>query len=122
MIKGVGVDLIDIGRIANAIEKNHRFLERVFNDREREWYMEKGSRPETAAGIFAAKEAVSKVLGTGIGKISWQEIAIEPDDMGKPVVLLMGKANQMAQEKAISSIHVSISHERKLAIAFAVGQ
>ena len=113
-----GVDIIRINRLAqvNPAIRN-RFFHRVFNEEERLFIQEVDER---AAGIFAAKEAVSKVLGTGIGRISWQDIFIHHAPSGKPSVILKGNALSRSRHLGIISWSVSISHSRENAVAVAI--
>jgi len=113
-----GVDIIRIDRLEHvnpAIRR--RFLNRVFNEEEQDFINDVNER---SAGIFAAKEAVSKVLGTGIGPISWQDIHIHHNRYGKPSVILSDKAQALSQHLGIVSWSVSISHSRENAVAIAV--
>lgn len=120
MIVGVGIDIIEISRIKDAIEKNTLFIDKVFTENEIEYLKSRNFRPEYAAGRFAAKEAISKALGTGIFQYSIKDIEIDRNANGKPVVILRGKAKQIAQKFGDYKIHLSISHSRENAIAYAV--
>lgn len=122
MISSTGVDLVEIARIKKAIEKNRKFIHRIMTTTERQQCEEKGNRAETIAGIFSAKEAVAKVLETGIGKVSWKEIQILKSSEGAPKVVLAGKAKEVAILKSIKQIHVSITHSSDSAMAFAIGE
>jgi len=113
-----GIDTIEISRLDDIHPSIRvRFLARVFTTNE---ISQARDRTELLAGLFAAKEAVSKVLGTGIGKISWQEIEILHLPSGQPVVHLHGMAQTIADELGLESWSVSISHDRSKAIAVAV--
>ena len=114
MIKGVGTDIIEIERIKNAKES---FYKSVFTRRELEKFH--GFRYNSLAGIFAAKEAVAKALGTGF-TFSPRDIEIAQDDKGKPICLLHNKALEIFEEMGGESINVSISHSKSDAIAYAV--
>ncbi len=120
MIYGTGIDLVEIARIERAIERNPRFLSRVFTEGERAYFIEKGSRAETAAGNFAAKEAVAKALGTGIRGFALKDIEIGRDAMGRPTVTLHRGAEEVRRAAGISAIHLSIAHERTHALAHAL--
>ncbi|SMC23285.1 holo-[acyl-carrier-protein] synthase [Clostridium acidisoli DSM 12555] len=120
MIVGVGVDILEINRIKDAIEKNSFFLEKIYTQNEIEYLKSRNFRPEYAAGRFAAKEAVAKALGTGIFQFSMKDIEIDRNANGKPVVVLRGKAKQVAQKFGEYKINLSISHSRENAIAYAV--
>ncbi|MBN4069293.1 MAG: ACP synthase [Alkaliphilus sp.] len=120
MIKGVGIDIIEVDRIKKAIERNDRFLSRIFTDREISLYISKGSKLTTIAGKFAAKEAVSKALGTGFRDIKWKDIEVLNDEMGKPYVKLHNNAKNIAYSQDISEILITISHTRYNAVAQAI--
>lgn len=120
MIKGIGIDIVEVGRIKKAIEKNDRFLSRLFTDCEISLYMSKGSKFTTIAGSFASKEAVSKALGTGFRNIKWKDIEILNDKMGKPYVKLHNNAKDIAYSQDISEILITISHTRYNAVAQAI--
>lgn len=109
MIVGIGIDIIELDRVAKSIEQP-KFLERILTLREHEFASSlKGKRKvEFVAGRFAAKEAFSKAIGTGIGKdVSFQDVEIINDELGKPVVHAAFSYN----------IHVSISHSNSYAVA-----
>ena len=115
----VGVDIIEIERVQQAVERYaQRFLQRIYT--ERELALCKGRPPELAAR-FAGKEAVSKVLGTGFAGISWREIEILSDALGKPTVRLAGRALRRAEQLGIHRVEISLSHSRDYALAFAIG-
>lgn len=116
---GTGVDIIEIDRIKRMVER-HKNLDRIYTNQELTYIMGKGNSVETYAGIFAAKEAVVKALGTGFRGIEWTEIEIDHDAAGKPIVITHGKAASHVAEHGIRGISVSISHDRIQAIAFAV--
>ena len=113
-----GIDLVKVERFRELNPQIlERFFARVFTQDERGYIA--GSF-ERAAGIFAAKEALVKALGCGIGPVSWQEVAIRYEDTGRPLPELTGKAK--AAEKALGIVEwsVSISHTRNSAVAMAV--
>jgi len=116
LIIGVGVDLIEIERIKEAIKKTS-FLERIFTEREIRYFASRGYNPSTISGSFAAKEAISKALGTGIGKISWHDMEILRYNIGKPYVKLHGNARRLFISLGGKKIHISISHSRLYAIS-----
>lgn len=120
MIKSTGVDIIEISRIEKAVNASERFLKRVFTACELNRKMGGRQKYSYLAGRFAAKEAVSKALGTGIGKIGWQDIEIISDNKGKPVVKLYGEATITADQLGVKEISLSISHCHEYAVAFAV--
>ncbi len=113
-----GVDLIDIDRIQNVIERHgDRFLKRVFTPQE---LTEVGNNYPSLAARFAAKEAVAKALGTGIGSVAWQEIEILRGPEREPTLYLHGTAERMAEELNLKHWSLSLSHTSSHAIAFVV--
>ena len=122
MIHGVGIDVVKINRIEKIMDRNgERFLNKVFTSNERKYIENKKGSYATISGIFASKEAVSKLLGRGIGRVTWKEIEVSHDVYGKPFIILYGNAYMRMVEKQIKAIHLTISHEREYAIAFALG-
>jgi len=110
-----GVDLVDIARIRDAINRHgERFVARIFTETEQR---ECNGRVASLAARFAAKEATAKALGCGIGAIHWQDIEILPDEQGKPVLHLHGIAREMAKHLGWTSWSVSISHTKEHAVA-----
>lgn len=118
MIIGIGTDLIEIERIKRACVKE-AFLLRSFTLEERLCIE---GRPEKAAGNFAVKEAVSKVMGTGFRGIGLNEIEVLRDELGKPYVKLYGRARERAEALGIHRWHVSISNTKTLATAYVIGE
>ena len=115
----LGIDIIKVGRIRATLKRfGPRFSNRVLTTAERRYVRD---RPETLAGRWAAKEAVSKVLGLGVRGIGWQEIEVERLPTGQPAVKLHGRAAQRAEQLGMSRIAVSISHESEYAVAIAFG-
>ena len=115
----LGIDIIKVARIRAMIERfGPRFGVRVLTPTERRYVRD---RPETFAGRWAAKEAVSKVLGLGVRGIGWQEIEVERLPTGQPAVRLHGRAAQRAEQLGMDRIAVSISHESEYAVAIAFG-
>lgn len=115
----LGIDIIRVGRIRETLARfGARFTERVLTPAERRYVRD---RPETMAGRWAAKEAVSKVLGLGVRGIGWQEIEIERLPTGQPSVRLHDRAARRAEQLGMSRIAVSISHEAEYAVAVAFG-
>lgn len=120
MIAGIGTDIVEIGRIEKAIEKNEKFMDKVFSSSEREYLKSRKMRPEYVAGRFAAKEAVSKALGTGFVGFGFTDVEIVRAASGKPEVVLKEKADIVARGFGEYKIHLSITHGRDSAVAFAV--
>lgn len=120
MIKGTGIDIIEIERIQRAVE-NEKFIKRIFTKNEIEYFKTINNNIYTIAGSFAAKEAVVKALGTGVRGFKWLDIEIVRDKLGKPIVILHEKARRISNEKGITKIELSISHCRQYAVAQAIG-
>ncbi len=113
-----GVDLIEIARIEDVIARHGKhYLERIFTPAELEYC---GKRAESLAGRFAAKEAVAKALGSGIGDVSWSEIEILGDEQNAPKLTLYGNADAKAKELGLTNWSVSISHTQSHSVAFVV--
>ena len=113
-----GVDLVEISRIREAIERHgERFVARIFTQIEQR---ECNGRVESFAARFAAKEAAAKALGCGIGDVSWLEIEVRGDENRAPHLFLSGAAEEKALEKGLSGWSVSLSHTGEHAIAFVV--
>lgn len=118
MIVGIGTDMVEVDRIEKAC-KNIHFLERVFTEKECE--LGKNSI-QSLAGNFAVKESVVKAFGTGFRGIEFQEIEVLRDLLGKPYIVLYGKAEEKQKELGISKLHVSITNTKQYAMAFVVGE
>lgn len=116
-----GVDMIECERIASGIDRlGERFLNRFFTPGER---LDCADKPHRLAARFAAKEAVGKALGTGIGDVSWLEIEIRTDDeRRRPRLTLRGNAKALAEELGLSDWDVSLTHSQTLAIAVVVAK
>jgi holo-[acyl-carrier protein] synthase len=121
VIRGCGIDLVEISRIEQTLKRfGQRFLERMFTPGEREYCLARGSPAQSLAARFAAKEAVAKALGLGLGQFSWQDIEIVRSGAGRPEVRLQGVAWTKAQTLGVERVLVSLSHTHKYAVAQAV--
>jgi holo-[acyl-carrier protein] synthase len=113
-----GVDLVEIERFEQIDQKIlKRFINRVFTSNEQEICRD---RMASYAGRFAAKEAVAKTLGTGIGEIKWKDIEILKGSQGEPLLILHGNALEKSNELGLSNWSLSISHGKQIAIAFVI--
>ena len=120
MIVGIGNDIIEIERIEKAISKEG-FKNKIYTQRELENIEKRGNRTETYAGIFSAKEAISKAIGTGVREFSLTDLEILNDDLGKPYVVVSEKLDKILKAKKEDyQIEISISHSKKYATAIAV--
>jgi holo-[acyl-carrier protein] synthase len=119
MLVGTGVDLIEIERIAQSIERyGDRFLRRIFTNHEIEYCSRKRSSAESFAARFAAKEAGAKALGTGISRgVTWNEFQVEREPGGRPTLQLRGRAAMLASQLGVKTISLSLTHTATLAMA-----
>ena len=122
MILGIGIDIIEVARIAASLEKfGHRFGERILSRAEIEYCLGHRQPAPFVAARFAAKEAISKAFGTGIGaQLGWQDMEIAHRDSGQPYVILHGKGKSLFESRGAKSLHVSISHTEAYAAVTAV--
>lgn len=120
MIIGIGTDLCQVSRMANLLADSS-FLARYFAASEQAYILSRGKlAPDSMAGHFAAKEALAKALGTGLDGVRLQDIVIQHDDKGAPYYHLKGTVKDLAERMGVNQLHLSISHDGGLAIAFAV--
>ena len=120
MIVGIGNDIIEIERIEKAISKEG-FKNKIYTQRELENIKKRGNRAETYAGVFSAKEAISKAIGTGVSEFSLIDLEILNDDLGKPYVVVSEKLDKIIKSKKEDyQIEISISHSKKYATAMAI--
>lgn len=121
MIVGIGVDLCEIERIGRAIQKE-AFLTRCFTQEERAYLAGRGGmRGQSAAGIFAAKEAMLKALGTGL-MIPLRDVGVSHTEAGAPQAVLAGAAAKRLAELGGARMHLSISHDGGMAVAMAIAE
>lgn len=118
MILGIGTDMIEVERIRKACERQ-AFRERVYTEEE---CRQAGENVSRFAGNFAVKEAVAKVFGTGFRTFLPGDIEVLRDELGKPYVRLYGGARELARQRGMVRIHVSITNTKEYAVAFAVGE
>ncbi len=124
MILSVGTDLVEVARIRRILgEQGERFLARVLTEGERRYCARKSDPAPSVAARFAAKEAVLKVLGTGLAQgLSWQGIEVVRDAHGAPAVRLHGTAAARARRLGIERVHLSLAHTKEHALAFALAE
>lgn len=124
MIVGVGVDIIEISRIRNAVEQRGKaFLDRIFTQEEQNYCMSRSKDSkvyESFAARFAAKEAVFKALGVRKKGIRWQDIEVVVDAEGCPVGVLRGVFLECSRELGVDGVRLSLSHSREYAVAIAI--
>lgn len=122
MIFGIGTDIIEVERMKKHLEKNDALREKIYTKAEQQYCCRgKATMYQCYAARFAAKEAFFKALGTGYRYgMAFHEIEVLNDELGKPYVNPHGKVKEFLKEKKIKSIHLSISHVKEMANAFAV--
>lgn len=118
-VLGIGVDLVECARIQHSIDRfGDRFLHRVFTDGEIEYSMSMKFPARHLAARFAAKEAVSKAFGTGIGKaMGWRNIDVRKKPSGEPFLVFSGSAQELAAKRGVKSALVTLSHTEHHAVA-----
>ena len=121
-IYGIGIDVVEVGRIASSMgEFGERFTHRIFTEAERKYCAAKAKPELHYAARFAAKEAVAKALGTGIGKqVSWLDLEVTRGENGEPSLAITGSARQFCQQNGIADIKISLTHARDYAAANAI--
>lgn len=122
MIFGIGTDIVEVARIEASIQQfGDDFAKRILADSEFESYQQSKIKPRFLAKRFAAKEAFSKALGTGLrAPATFQNIAVSHDVLGKPLLVLAAELQVFLKSKNIIQTHISISDEKSLAAAFVV--
>ena len=122
MILGVGIDLVEVGRIRDSLQRlGERFARRILREAEYDYCFSHADPSTHVAARFAAKEAVSKAFGTGIGSVlGWQDIEVRRLESGRPEVLLHGAAGEHAKERGCRRMHLSLTHTVHYASAVAV--
>ncbi|MEM7698940.1 MAG: holo-ACP synthase [Verrucomicrobiota bacterium] len=122
MIYGIGIDIVETARLAESIDRfGDRFLDRIFTRAERLYCEEMKFAARHYAARFAAKEAIAKAFGTGIGAdLGWQDMDILRDSLGKPTVSLTGAGADYAKRSGIVEVMISLSHSDHYAAANAV--
>jgi holo-[acyl-carrier protein] synthase len=122
MIIGSGIDMVEIGRIQQSMERyGQRFLNRVFTAAEQAYCLRKRNAAESLAARFAAKEAGAKALGTGISRgVNWLEIEVVREPGGRPSLCFHGRASEVARQLGIVHGVLSLSHTASLAVASVV--
>lgn len=122
MILGTGIDLIEVARIAASYEKfGERFMRRVLVADEIAYCLTHKNPAPFLAARFAAKEAISKAFGTGIGaQLGWQDMEIRRKESGEPYVVLHGKGAELFAARGAKKIHISLTHTENYAAATAI--
>jgi holo-[acyl-carrier protein] synthase len=123
-ILGIGTDIVECLRIARLIERHGElFVGRVYTDAEIEYCRARKAATQHYAGRWAAKEAVLKALGSGLRSgISWRDIEVANDARGAPIIALHGGAKELLDRAGAQRVHVTISHCRSHAVAYAIAE
>ncbi|HEY2126145.1 MAG TPA: holo-ACP synthase [Streptosporangiaceae bacterium] len=115
MIVGIGVDMVETGRLWTALERTPALAARLFAESER------GARVESLAASFAAKEAVAKALGAPAG-LRWTDVIVERNAEGRPMLLVGGTVAAAARQRGVRCWHLSLSHDSGMSIAMVVAE
>jgi holo-[acyl-carrier protein] synthase len=117
----VGVDIVEINRVARLVERDEAIAETVFTERERAYCRSKARCYDHMAARFAAKEAVLKAMGTGLGqRMAWTDVEVVRGTAGRPQIELHGEVAAWAEQRGLADVDVSLSHSAGLAVAQAV--
>lgn len=122
MILGSGIDLVEIGRIHDSVERfGKRFLDRIFTSAEQGYCLRKRRSAESLAARFAAKEAGAKALGTGISRgVNWLDIEVVREPGGRPTLRFHGRAAEIAARMRVANVALSLTHGSDVAVASVV--
>ena len=124
MIFGTGIDIIEVGRIKNSIQKySDRFKKKIFTQKEIDYCHSQADPAKHFAARFAVKEAVLKCFGTGMtGGILWKDIEVDKLNSGQPVLNLYGNGKELFNQLNLKHIHISITHDKTYAVAHAIAE
>jgi len=120
VILGLGSDLVEVGRFRLALERRATLAERLFTDGEREYGYSQHDPAESLAARFAAKEAVMKALGVGLGDFEFRDVEVRRADSGEPSLVLTGKARTIAEARGVASWLLTLSHTDTTAMAVVI--
>jgi holo-[acyl-carrier protein] synthase len=119
---GIGVDLVEVDRMRRTLARTPALVERLFTDAERAYCERRRDPTERFAARFAAKEAVMKALGVGLGAVGWHEVEVVRAESGRPSLALSGRAADLAAELGVVRWHLTMSHTSRVAEAIAVAE
>jgi holo-[acyl-carrier protein] synthase len=120
MIRGIGVDAVDIARFRRSLERTPSMQRRLFTEHELAYVAPKADPVPSLAARFASREAVMKAMGLGLGAFGFHEVWVDRRDTGEPHLNVTGRAAQLATERGITTWHLSITHTDLVAIAYVV--
>ncbi len=118
-VVGVGVDVVDVARFQLALDRRPRIVDRLFTEGEQR---DARGKTDSLAARFAAKEAVMKTLGVGVGSVPWRSIEVVRQPSGAPTVVVHGAADELAARRGVTRWHLSLTHSDLTAIAMVVGE
>jgi len=121
-VKGIGIDAVDVERFRRTLERTPTMRTRVFTDVELGQLADRVDDTQGLAVRFAAREAVMKAMGLGLGAFGFHEVWVERADSGAPHLRLSGRAQELAAERGITSWHLSLTHTDTVAIAYVVAE
>jgi len=119
---GIGVDLVEVDRMRRTLARTPTLVERLFTDAERAYCERRRDPTERFAARFAAKEAVMKALGVGLGAVGWHEVEVVRAESGRPSLALTGRAADLAAELGVVRWHLTMTHTSRVAEAIAVAE
>ena len=124
MIVGTGIDIIEVNRIKNSIQKySDRFKKKIFTQKEIDYCDSQAEPAKHFAARFSVKEAVLKCFGTGMsGGILWKDIEVDKLESGQPILNLYGKGKKIFDQLNLKHIHISITHDKSYAVAHAIAE
>jgi len=122
VIRGVGIDAVELDRFRRALERTPGLVERLFTEAEAAYARQRRDPTERFAVRFAAKEAVMKALGIGLGQCGWREVEVVRAESGRPSLVLHGRAAAIAAGQGITSWHLSLTHTDRTATAIAIAE
>jgi holo-[acyl-carrier protein] synthase len=117
MMRGLGIDAVDIARFRAALARSPRLAPRVFTAAERALADRRADSGALLAARFAAREAVMKALGVGLGAFDFHDVSVHTDAAGRPSLRIVGRAAQLASQRGVTHWHVSLTHTDQLAVA-----
>lgn len=121
MIRGIGIDILEIDRMKKIMEKDGRFIERIFTSAEIQYCSAKAKKEQHFAARFTAKEAFFKALGLGWRNgMAWKDVCVENDRMGKPEIKIDGVTRDFFRKESYRKIHLSVSHSRQYAVSMVI--
>ncbi|MBI4883497.1 MAG: holo-ACP synthase [Actinobacteria bacterium] len=120
MIKGIGVDAVDIARFRIALTRTPSMRERLFTPAELAYVEPKADPVPSLAARFAAREAVMKAMGLGLGAFGFHEVSVARAESGEPSLVVAGRALELAMERGVSNWSLSLTHTDVIAIAYVV--